>query len=294
MTLASRRGHGVASADMPVIKVNDKRYSLRPGANRLGAGADVDVRVDEDPALGVQAIVEVESDEQVVIRPAADALAILVNGVVLAEPRPLIHGDKLEIAGTKLSYSVEKKAGKTQHLSAGDIAALAPTLPTPGRGTQATGGRIVSLVDGREYLIPASGITIGRDSSSGIVVAQDEVSRQHAKIAPGRSGYTIRDFSANGVKVNGVRIKASHLLSRSDVIKIGTEEFRFYADVESSATTKGSGTPSQGGAKVIVNTKLVKDSGLHAALPRRRGIPAWIWIVLFAADAAALYFLLNR
>ena len=294
MTLASRRGHGVASADMPVIKVNDKRYSLRPGANRLGAGADVDVRVDEDPALGVQAIVEVESDEQVVIRPAADALAILVNGVVLAEPRPLIHGDKLEIAGTKLSYSVEKKAGKTQHLSAGDIAALAPPKPTPSRpATATTGGRIVSLVDGREYMIPAAGITIGRDSACGIVVAQDEVSRNHAKIAPGRSGYTIRDFSANGIKVNGVRIKASHLLSRSDVIKIGTEEFRFYADVE-PATTKGIATPSQSGAKVVVNTKRAADTGSHTALPKRRGLPAWIWIVLFAADAAALYFLLSR
>jgi hypothetical protein len=293
MTLASRRGHGVASADMPVIKVNDKRYSLRPGANRLGAGADVDVRVDEDPALGVQAIVEVENDDQVVIRPAADALAILVNGVVLAEPRPLIHGDKLEIAGTKLSYSVEKKAGKTQHLSAGDVAALAPSRPTPGRGTATTGGRIVSLVDGREYMIPAAGITIGRDSASGIVVAQDEVSRHHAKIAPGRSGYTIRDFSANGIKVNGVRIKASHMLSRSDIIKIGTEEFRFYADVE-PATTKGMATPSQAGAKVVVTAKRATESGSHTAVPKRRGIPAWIWIVLFAADAAALYFLLNR
>ena len=62
MTLASRRADGVASADMPVIKVNDKRYPLRPGANRLGAGADVDVRVDDDPAIGVQAIVDVESN----------------------------------------------------------------------------------------------------------------------------------------------------------------------------------------------------------------------------------------
>jgi pSer/pThr/pTyr-binding forkhead associated (FHA) protein len=142
-------------------------------------------------------------------------------------------------------------------------------------------------------MIPAAGITIGRDSASGIVVAQDEVSRHHAKIAPGRSGYTIRDFSANGIKVNGVRIKASHLLSRSDIIKIGTEEFRFYADVE-PATTKGIATPSQSGAKVVVNAKRAADSGSHTALPKRRGIPAWIWIVLFAADAGALYFLLSR
>ena len=46
---------------MPVIKVNDQQYSLRPGPNRLGGGAGVDVTVDLDAALGVQAIVEAET-----------------------------------------------------------------------------------------------------------------------------------------------------------------------------------------------------------------------------------------
>jgi ribosomal 50S subunit-recycling heat shock protein len=292
MTLASRRADGVASADMPVIKVNDKRYPLRPGANRLGAGADVDVRVDDDPAIGVQAIVDVESNEQAVIRPASDGAAILVNGVVLAEPTPLMHGDKLEIAGTTLSYSVEKKAGKTQHMPASQISS-STSRPTPARSTATSGGRIVSLVDGREYMIPSAGITIGRDAGSGIVVPEDEVSRHHAKVAPGRTGYTIRDFSANGVKVNGVRIKGSKLLSRSDIIKIGTEEFRFYADVEPPAA-KASATPAQPTGKIVVNAKRSADSGAHAARVSSRGIPAWIWILLFVADAAALYFLLKR
>lgn len=293
MTLASRRAHAVASADMPVIKVNDKRYPLRPGANRLGAGADVDVRVDDDPTIGVQAIVDVESNEQAVIRPASDGAAILVNGVVLAEPTPLMHGDKLEIAGTTLSYSVEKKAGKTQHMPASQISSSGTSRPTPGRSTTTSGGRIVSLVDGREYMIPSAGITIGRDAGSGIVVAQDEVSRHHAKVGPGRSGYTIRDFSANGVKVNGVRIKGSKLLSRSDVIKIGTEEFRFYADVEQPASN-ATATPAQQTGKIVINAKRSADSGAHSARVPRRGIPAWIWILLFVADGTALYFLLKR
>jgi hypothetical protein len=282
---------------MPVIKVNDKRYSLRPGANRLGAGSDVDVRVDEDDTIGVQAIVEVQGDDQAVIRPANDDAAILVNGIVLAEPRPLMHGDKLEIAGTTLSYSIEKKTGKTQAFSASELGVSGPSRPTP-RGTATTGGRIVSLVDGREYMIPAAGITIGRDAGSGIVVAEDEVSRHHAKIAPGRSGYTIRDFSANGVKVNGSRIKAAKLLSRSDVIKIGSEEFRFYADIEGTAAkgsaAKGTATPVPGSVKSAIKTKRTGEHGVPAQAVKRRGIPAWIWLVLFVADGAALYFLLKR
>ena len=142
-------------------------------------------------------------------------------------------------------------------------------------------------------MIPSAGITIGRDAGSGIVVPEDEVSRHHAKVAPGRSGYTIRDFSANGVKVNGVRIKGSKLLSRSDVVKIGTEEFRFYADVEPAAS-KANATPAQPAGKIVVNAKRSADTGAHTAHPPRRGIPAWIWILLFVADAGALYFLLKR
>ena len=264
MTLASRMADGVVSAgdgsalsptlallrlpaprslisdrcagriDMPVIKVNDQQYTLRPGENRLGAGADADVHVDSDPAIGVQAIVNVASGTRVVIRRAKDGSAVRVNGVALVQPTPLMHGDKVEIAGKELLYSDDTKAGTTQYVSASDMAALAKKRTGPPRATADTGGRLVSLVDGKEYAIPPSGITIGRDASCGVVVAQNEVSRKHAEIVPVASGYEVRDFSSNGSFLNGERITARLMLSRADVIRIGTEEFRFYADVAPS------------------------------------------------------------
>jgi pSer/pThr/pTyr-binding forkhead associated (FHA) protein len=97
---------------------------------------------------------------------------------------------------------------------------------------------LVSLVDGKEYGVPPSGLVIGRDASATVVVAQDEVSRKHAEIAPvdgGGGGYEVRDFSSNGVFVNGGRVDGAQLLSRSDVIRVGSEEFRFYADVRQAA-----------------------------------------------------------
>jgi pSer/pThr/pTyr-binding forkhead associated (FHA) protein len=93
-------------------------------------------------------------------------------------------------------------------------------------------------VDGKEYNVPAIGITIGRDAACGVVVAQNEVSRKHAEVAPVEGGYEVRDFSANGVYVNGTRIEKPQLLSRADVIRVGTEEFRFYADVAANAPVK--------------------------------------------------------
>lgn len=259
MTLAHPWGHAVVSADvapfpdagavcppapdfmysdrragrhlMPVIKVNDQQFSLRPGPNRLGAGDGVDVAVDENTAIGIQAIVDVANDSRAVIRRAGDAAAVRVNGVPLVDPTPLIHGDKVEIAGRELFYTDDSKAGATQYVSAGEVAAMAAKRSGPARATAATGGRLVSLVDGKDYTIPAAGITIGRDASSGVVVAQNEVSRKHAEIAAVDNGYEVRDFSANGVFVNGARIEKNMVLSRADVIRIGSEEFRFYADL---------------------------------------------------------------
>src|ERR1019366_10707915 len=55
--------------------------------------------------------------------------------------------------------------------------------------------------------------------------------RKHATIAPGEGGYVLTDLSTNGLTINGVRVNKSQLLGRGDVLKIGPEEYRFYADV---------------------------------------------------------------
>lgn len=228
---------------MPVIKINDQQYALRPGPNRVGAGTDVDVRVDDDPGLGVQAVIDVAGDSRAVIRRAGNGAPVRVNGVTLVDPTPLIHGDRVEIAGQELLFADDTKAGVTQFVSAAEIAALAQKLPSPARATAATGGRLVSLVDGKEYVIPDSGITIGRDAASGVVIPNNEVSRRHAELVPVDSGYELRDFSANGVYVNGGRVDKSVILARSDVIRIGSEEFRFYADLAGNRGAVRGATP---------------------------------------------------
>jgi pSer/pThr/pTyr-binding forkhead associated (FHA) protein len=99
-------------------------------------------------------------------------------------------------------------------------------------------------VDGKEYQIPAAGITFGREAGSDVVVAQPEVSRRHATIAPDGSGYTLTDLSTNGVWVNGNRLQGSQVLARADVVRVGNEEFRFYADVAPAGAKPAAPTPS--------------------------------------------------
>lgn len=223
---------------MPVIQVKDKQHILKPGQTRIGGGAGVDVSISTDESLGVQAVMDLSNANQVVIRRARDGVTVRVNGVALAEPTPLMHGDKVEVAGTEILFSEDKKIGATHFVSAHEVAAAASKRAGPARATAGTGGRLVSLVDGKEYQIPAGGITFGREAGSDVVVAQPEVSRRHATIAPTENGYVLQDLSTNGVWVNGTRVQGPQVLARADVVRVGSEEFRFYADVASTPAAK--------------------------------------------------------
>lgn len=222
---------------MPVLQLNDQQFPLQAGTTRVGSGGEADVPLPADPGLGIQAIIDRTGQGPMTIRRAAPTASVRVNGVLLgAEPTPLMHGDKVEIAGVELRYADDAKAGATQFVSASEIATLVGARRAgAARPTAASGGRVVSLVDGKEYTVPSRGLVFGRDASCDVVVAENEVSRRHAEIAPGEQGYVLRDISANGVFVNGERVKGSQPLVRSDVVRIGKEEFRFHADLLAAA-----------------------------------------------------------
>ena len=74
---------------MAVLQLKDIQYPLSAGTNRIGAGADADVVLPTDAALGVQAVIERTGDHTVAIRRAAPQSEVRVNGVLLGpEPTP--------------------------------------------------------------------------------------------------------------------------------------------------------------------------------------------------------------
>ena len=220
---------------MPVLQLDDQQFRLKSGATTIGAGAGADVTVPGYSAIAVEAIID--GGASPTIRRAEEAAHVRVNGVLLgAEPTPLMHGDKIEVAGLELRYADDAKGGATQFISASEMAAAAGAKRTgAARATAASGGRLVSLVDGKEYSVADGGLVFGRDASCDVVVAQNEVSRRHAEIVIGDDGYMVRDTSANGLYVNGERVQGSQKLARADVLRIGSEEFRFYADIAAGA-----------------------------------------------------------
>ena len=171
------------------------------------------------------------------IRAAGPGVDLLVNGVRLgADPTPVLHGDKIQIGPHEVLAVDDRRIGHTQLFDSGAFTDLAPSA-RPSTGGP-SGGRLVCLTYGREYTISGERLVFGRDAGCDVVVGGTEVSRRHAEIERISEGYVLNDFSVNGTYVNGERVGRQHLLARADVIRIGHDEFRFYADVASPPTPR--------------------------------------------------------
>ncbi|NNG16490.1 MAG: FHA domain-containing protein, partial [Gemmatimonadales bacterium] len=219
---------------MMELEYNGRHHPIPSGEMAIGSDPDSALRLSGEGVLWQHAIVQGMPDGSVAIRRASPDAEITVNGVLLGEnPSPLLHGDKVCLGELELRVVDSVRAGHTEFMSSAG-------LPDPGEGRTPTpewtaaGGRLVCLTDGREYDIEDTAV-LGREASADVVVAGQDVSRKHAEITHRGEQYILTDHSTNGTFVNGLRIGADRVLARSDVIRIGTEEFRFYADMTPTA-----------------------------------------------------------
>jgi len=225
---------------MAFIEYEGQRFQLPAGDALVGSDAACHLRLARPGVAPRHAVIATgpAPDLAVTIRLASEGAVVQVNGVRLGPlAQPLLHGDKITIAGLDLQFADERKSGSTTYISAVKVESLQPPSPAPGAPAKAvgtTGGRIISLTDGREYQVGAA-LRFGREAGADVVVPGGQVSRRHAEIVASPKGYLVIDTSTNGTFVNGERVQNQRLLARTDVIKIADEEFRFYADVPAAA-----------------------------------------------------------
>ncbi|MGQ0639192.1 MAG: FHA domain-containing protein [Gemmatimonadaceae bacterium] len=195
---------------------------------------------------GQFALLVVDASGSATLSKLSEEAPVYLNSVPAGlEPTPLLHGDRVEIDGVELRFSDDRQTGATAEFPAlsAEQSELIPLGSPPAspaiRGaagqnarvaSPVKNGRLISLVDGREYAVRDDGLSIGRDAACDVVVPANAVSRRHARIALEIRGYTITDSSTNGVIVSGERIRTTRLLRRGDVVKVGPEEFRFYEE----------------------------------------------------------------
>src|SRR5213594_3254051 len=219
---------------MSLLELGGNKFTIPVGEVALGSDPSCAISLTGSGVLPRHAVLQGQVDGQVVIRKASPAADVLINGVRLgAEPTPLLHGDKVEVGGQELTFVDERRSGSTQYVQAMSVPQAMERAKAEAKGgkvTVNTGGRVVSLTDGREYAIAGASLVFGRDASCDVVVPGKDVSRRHAEIMQTPKGYLIVDSSTNGTSVNDVRVEGQRLLARADVITIGEEKFRFYAD----------------------------------------------------------------
>jgi hypothetical protein len=88
-------------------------------------------------------------------------------------------------------------------------------------------GRLLDRVHQRVHAVGIFPLIIGRAPDSGIVVVDDDVSRQHACVMRTPTGYVVIDTSAHGTLVNGEPVAARRVLQAGDLIEIGSQVFEF-------------------------------------------------------------------
>jgi pSer/pThr/pTyr-binding forkhead associated (FHA) protein len=224
---------------MALLEMGGRKFTIPAGDVFLGSDPGCAINLTVAGVLPRHARLKGQPDGQVVITKAVPEADVLINGVRLgAEPTPLLHGDKVEVAGQELTFVDERRSGSTQYVQAmnlPDALAKASAEAKAGKATGNTGGRVVSLTDGREYAIAGASLVFGRDATCDVVVSGKDVSRRHSEIVQTPKGYLVVDSSTNGTFVNETRVEGQRLLARADVIRIGDENFRFYADAAPQA-----------------------------------------------------------
>ena len=218
------------------LEIGGVRVPVAAGETIIGSSPDCAIHLEGEGVQPRHAVLQGTPQGAAAIRSAAPDAEVLVNGVRLgADPTPVLHGDKIQIGRHEILAVDSRRSGHTQLFDSGAFTDLTPA-PRPAKvdaATAATGGRVVCLTDGREYTVGPNPLVFGRDAGSDVVVNGSDVSRRHAELQTSPEGYALMDVSVNGTYVNGERVGRRHLLARADVIRIGHDEFRFYADAAS-------------------------------------------------------------
>lgn len=100
---------------------------------------------------------------------------------------------------------------------------------------------------GETFELDKEVITMGRDVTNDVVLADPEVSRQHARINRTPGGYVLEDLgSTNGSFVNGERLVAPRVLNPGDLIGLGEDvSLTFEAAASDAAATVMAGPGQQ-------------------------------------------------
>lgn len=244
----------------PFLRAGDDRCALQSGVYGLGGRAADAVPL---AALAIEpraATLTVSDGGAVTLQRITAAIVVRVDDETIGVgPVELRNGARIEFGNCRLVFETDASASTDPMHRTGERSAPRATtegarvLALTGTGRLRTGasaqtprvasadpvasGALVNVRSGTRHPLPRGRLLIGRDDSCDVVVRGSSVSRRHASIVPVAGGYMLRDESANGTLVNGVRVVGTYLLGSGDVVRVHDEELR--VELDASAPSAG-------------------------------------------------------
>ncbi len=139
---------------------------------------------------------------------------------------------------------------------------------------------------GRKYEIKKAEITIGRAEENDVVINDQDVSREHARVEARPDSFVISDLgSTNGMLVNGTKTKV-HRLVDGDRIQLGNVtilKFNFLDDIEESFNEKLYNAANKDFLTGIYNKKYFLDRfKMEFSYSKRHEVP--LSLIIFDID----------
>jgi pSer/pThr/pTyr-binding forkhead associated (FHA) protein len=217
----------------PLLRAGDQQCSLLPGVHALGGRAP-----DAVPLPGLQsqpraATLTVSAEGATVLQRTTASVVVRLDGEPIGiAPIELRVGARIEFGDCRVWFVADGSSDESADSTRPSVPAWAPRNPLAERVSDAA---LVDARTGKRYPLPMRRISIGRDDSCEVIVRGNSVSRRHATIAPVAGGFLLRDESANGTLVNGIRIVGTYLLANGDVVRVQDEELRVELDASAPA-----------------------------------------------------------
>ena len=241
----------------PVLRAGEERCGLAPGVHGLGGRAPDAIKLTSLENQPRAALLTVSEDGTTMLQRTTAAVMVRIDGETIGIAAvELHHGAAIEFGDCRLTFETDASAATGARRQSGErfssigervpagaatdaARPLAPVMmrgengvgpQQPAKANDTTSAALVVVRSGTRHPLPARRIYIGRDDACEVVVRGNSVSRRHASIAPVNGGFLLRDESANGTLVNGVRVVGTYLLGNGDVVRIQDEELRVELD----------------------------------------------------------------
>ena len=249
-TLATTDAPSLPQNAHPTLRSGDERFALGPGAHGLGGRAQDAIKLTVLENQPRAAMLTVSEDGATMLQRTTAAVMVRIDGETVGiKPVELYHGTAIEFGDCRVIFETDGSSAPAVRRPSGARTSSGATTdagrplglvsPRPGIGGEpqkpseagrAATAALIVVRSGTRHPLPARRIYIGRDDGCEVVVRGNSVSRRHASIAPVNGGFLLRDESANGTLVNGVRVVGTYLLGNGDVVRVQDEELRVELD----------------------------------------------------------------